>query len=232
MAVRRLGHELRHTDIQIHQTGYVDPALRQRKRERDLRLLLFEYPEWGDHPFTLFNFGMTYLDANCPRVALPFLERSLAGSHPGNSIVRKLYFMMVQCHRQLRQSDQALAVCQRGREHYPNDAELLSQEGQLRGVQGDLAGAVACYQQLLEMREAPHLASVVVGLHGFRTRHNLAVLYHQQDQDGEAEQQWRLAVAEQPAYLPSWQALRELFQAQQRQAELDWVLQHLPHHIR
>jgi hypothetical protein len=84
--------ELRHTDIQILHTGYLDPALRQGKRERDLRLLFLEYPEW---------------------------------------------------------------------------------------------------------------------------------------QDQEAEQQWRLAVADNPAYLPSWLALRELFQVQQRGAEVDWVTQQL-----
>src|SRR5438128_9125567 len=88
-----------------------------RKRERDLRLLLLEYAEQPDHPFTLFNLGMSYLDR--PAEALPFLERSLARSDPGDSIVRKLYYYLVQCHRQMEQPDEALAACQRGRSYYP-----------------------------------------------------------------------------------------------------------------
>ena len=115
MPLRRMNGELRHTDLVVHHTGYLDPALRERKRARDLRLLLMEYAEQPEHPFTLFNLGMTYESMNRPADALPHLERSLALSDPDASIVRKLYYLIVQCRKQLNETVQALADCQRGR---------------------------------------------------------------------------------------------------------------------
>jgi glycosyltransferase involved in cell wall biosynthesis/tetratricopeptide (TPR) repeat protein len=231
-AVRRLGGELRFTDIQVQHTGYLDPELRARKRERDLRLLLLEYAELPEHPFTLFNLGMTYLDLQYPSLALPLLERSLAHSEPGDSIVRKLHYLIVQCHRRMEKREEALAACQRGREHYPLDAELLSQEAQLRGEQADLAGAENCYLQLLATQEGPHLASVPLGLHGFRTRHNLGALYCQHGRYADAEAQWRLAVQEQPEFVPSWLGLEELYVSQARWMDLEHVAEQLEKHPR
>jgi glycosyltransferase involved in cell wall biosynthesis/tetratricopeptide (TPR) repeat protein len=209
-AVRAVGGEPRFVNIEIQHIGYQDPALRLYKRERDLELLLLEYAEQPDHPFTLFNLGMTYLDLRHPAEAMPLLERSLAGSAPADSIVRKLHYMIVQCHRQLGQRAEALAACQRGRSFYGQDEELLSQEGQLRDELGDFTGAEACYLQLLTSEEGPHFASVPLGLHGYRTRHNLGVLYCRQGRVAEAEVQWRAALAEQPGFMPSRLALEEV----------------------
>jgi GT2 family glycosyltransferase/tetratricopeptide (TPR) repeat protein len=220
-AVRRLGGVPRWADVIIHHTGYQDPALRARKRERDLRLLHLDYAEFPDDPFVLFNLGTTYLDMDQPMEALPFLKRSLELSHPGDSIVRKLYYLVVQCHRRLEQKTEALAACQAGRAFYPEDAELLSQEGQLRRELGDAVSAEACFLRLLRSREDEHFASVPVGLHGYWTRHNLAVLYQEQRRHAEAEAQWRAALAEQPGFGPAWMGLAELYLAQRRWEELD-----------
>ena len=106
-AVRRAGGTPRFSDIMVHHVGYQDAALRLKKRERDLRLLLLELGELPNHPFTLFNLGMTYLDMKRPAEALPMLQRSLDGSAPADSIVRKLHYLIVQCHRQMNRPDLA-----------------------------------------------------------------------------------------------------------------------------
>ena len=53
------------------------------------------------------------------------LECSLAGSHPKDSIVRKLYALLSQCHRRAGDQPKAIAASRAGREIYPDDAELL-----------------------------------------------------------------------------------------------------------
>jgi hypothetical protein len=58
-------------------SSYQDLDLRVRKRERDLRLLLLEYPEQPHHACALFNRDMTYLDLKRSAVALDLLQRSL-----------------------------------------------------------------------------------------------------------------------------------------------------------
>src|SRR5438552_1743970 len=83
--------------------------------------------------------------------------------------------------------------------------------------------AEVCYLQLLAGPEAAHLASVPIGLNGYITRHNLAVLYHQQGRLAEAETQWRAAVEKKPDFVQAWLGLEELYVSQGRWMELEWV---------
>src|SRR5262249_34673102 len=94
-AVRATGGTVRWSDGVIHHTGYQDPALRGRKLERDLRLLRLEDAEHPGDPFTLFNLGSVYQELGRQGEAIPLLRRSLERSHPTDSIVRKLYALIV-----------------------------------------------------------------------------------------------------------------------------------------
>jgi tetratricopeptide (TPR) repeat protein len=219
-AVRRSGAEVRWSDVVIHHTGYQDPALRRRKLQRDLRLLRLEEAENPDEPFVLFNLGSILQELGQAAEALPLFRRSLARSHPSDSIVRKLYALIGQCHRQLGQGPAALAACREGRAHYPDDAELLFLESLVRQEAGDRSGAIAGLVRLLEGREAEHFGSVATGLRGYKARHQLAVLYRELGQPRAAEDQWRQAVAEQPDFLPGWVGLGELAVAAGRWADL------------
>jgi tetratricopeptide (TPR) repeat protein len=222
-AVRRLGGDVRWSEVVIQHTGYQDPGLRRRKLERDLHLLHLDNAEYPDEPFVLFNLGSVYLELGRPAEALPFLQRSLELSHPGDSIVRKLYALLAQGHGELGQSAQALEACRQGRSHYPDDTELLFREGMLLRGLGDWAGAEACLRRLVESQPDAHFASVDAGLHGYKARHNLAEIYGEQGRLADAEAQWRAAVAEQPGFLPAWHGLGELYLAQGRWDELEQV---------
>jgi tetratricopeptide (TPR) repeat protein len=208
-AIRSLQGEVRFADVVIQHAGYQDPALRARKLQRDLRLLQLEDADHPDHPFTLFNLGSVYQELGRHAEALPLLRRSLERSAPGDSIVRKLYALIVGCQRALGQPEQALAACQEGRRHYPEDTELLFVEANLRQERGDLAGAISCLEQLLTRQPEAHFASVDAGLRGYKARHNLAVLYRQQGRPVEAEQQWRAALADRADFVPAWVGLGE-----------------------
>jgi hypothetical protein len=61
-------------------------------------------------------------------------------------------------------------------------------------------------------------------LRGPKGRHNLAVLYQEQQRLAGAEVQWRAALAEQPGFVPAWQGLGELYLTQRRWPELDEVV--------
>jgi tetratricopeptide (TPR) repeat protein len=222
-ALRRLKADVRWSDVVIHHTGYQDAAVRARKLERDLRLLTLENEERPDDPFTLFNLGSVYHEKDQSALALPLLRRSLELSHPDDSIVRKLYALIAQCHRLLGQYREALAACQAGRNHYPDDTELLFQESLVRRALGDPTGSESCLVRLLSSHERDHFASLDVGLRGYKARHNLAVLYHEQGRLPEAEAQWRAALAEQPDYVPAWLGVGEVCLEQGRWDELEAV---------
>jgi glycosyltransferase involved in cell wall biosynthesis/predicted Zn-dependent protease len=208
-SIRRLGHEVRWADVVVQHTGYLDPGLRRRKLDRDLRLLHLEDAERPDDPFTLFNLGSVYQELGRHAEALPLLRRSLERSQPTDSTVRKLYALVASCHRQLGQPAEALAACRAGQALYPDDAELLFLEGLLHRGQGRPPEAEACWLRLLAGREGQHFGSVDDGLRGYKARHNLAALYHEQGRHPEAEAHWRAAVAERPDFLPGWLGLGE-----------------------
>jgi GT2 family glycosyltransferase len=150
-ALRQARVTVHFTDIIIHHAGYQDTALRQRKLQRDLRLLELERQEQPDDPFTLFNLGATYQELGRIEEALPLLRRSLDLSQPGDSIVRKLYSLLVHGLRILGQSVEALALCQQGLQVCRDDVELLFNEASLRQERGDTAGAEACLLRALEV---------------------------------------------------------------------------------
>src|SRR5262249_10236080 len=157
-----------------------------------------------DDPFTLFNIGSVMMELRRTEDALPYLERSLARSHPRDSIVRKLYAQVAQCHHRADRREEALRAGAAGREHDPDDAELLFVEGLVRQDVGDWEGAAGCWRRLVEGRDGQHFASVDAGLRGYKTRHNLALAYLHLNRPVEAEEQWRRAAEEMPSFAPAW----------------------------
>ena len=148
------------------------------------------------------------------------MSESLRLSHPSDSIVRKLFALISQCHRQLGENEEALASCREGRRHYPFDLELLFHESVVLKEMGDVNGSEACLLHLLFAKEGEHFASINPALRAI-ARHNLAVLCREQGRDGEAESHWHSAVAEGSDAMLCWIGLGELYLSQQRWDDLD-----------
>jgi tetratricopeptide (TPR) repeat protein len=220
-ALDRQNASLRRTDVVIHHVGYQDAALRRRKLERDRRLLHMELAENPDDPFVLFNMGWTRIEPGEYGEALPFLQRSLELSNGKGSIVYKVYALLAQAHRVLGRPAQALALCQQGREQYPDDTEILFQEGVTRQDQKDWPGAEACWLRLLTTPDPGRLGSIDTGLRGYKARANLAVLYRDTGRVAEAEAQWQAALAEQPDFEAAALELGRLYERQGRWADLE-----------
>ncbi len=218
-AIVRAGGRVEHTDLYVVHSGYDhSPEGQVRKLERDLRILHAELREQPEHPFTLFNLGMTYTDAEKYEEALQYLERCLAVSGERDSHVRKAFAYAVSCHQSLGQSDRALAACEAGLARFPLDAELRFRRGVLLHHGGRLAESIAAYRDLLTRREPPHYSSVVAGIDGYLARHNLALVYEDAGDLARAEDEWRRVVAERPGHRPGWRGLGEILI---RQGDLD-----------
>jgi len=197
-ALRAAGIPVRWTEIGIGHVGYVDPALRDSKLDRNLRILLAELRERPGDPFVLFNIGWAAIDRNDPKRALGYLRASLAVSTPRDSIVRKIYVLIARAYQMLGDSASALAACQAGREVEPDDAELLFREGLIRHERGDAAGAEACWRQILSLSRPTTFSSVVTGIYGHLTRRNLARLAEERGDLVEAAGLWKDVIAECP----------------------------------
>jgi GT2 family glycosyltransferase/tetratricopeptide (TPR) repeat protein len=209
-SIRRLGGRILFSELYVvHAGADRTPEGYRRKLRRDLRLLKMELAERPECPFTLFNLGMTYADAKKYRRAVHWLRRSIAASERGDSQLRKAYALLASSLFQLRRYDETAEAIRQGRELFPEDVELLFREGLLFQEQGRFRQAARAYKAALASNEAPHFASLDVGLRGFKTRHNLARLYGQMGNLEAEEAEWRKVVAEAPTYREGWRALMD-----------------------
>jgi FkbM family methyltransferase len=207
-AIRRLGGETAWTDLFVVHSGYDhSPAGQEHKKRRDLHLLHLELAEQPDHPFTLFNLGMTYADVGEYERAAGFLERSIRVSGEADSHLRKAYALLVHCYAQLGHIELAGTQCERGLRLFPEDAELRFRQGLVLHQQGQLAAAVRAYEGVLKPNGPRHFTSIDRGIQGFKARQNLAVAYTDLGDLGRAEAEWRQVVADVPGYRLGWRGL-------------------------
>ncbi len=214
-AVRESGGEVLWADVVIQHTGYTDTALRRHKLARDLRLLEMERHDQPHDPFTLFNLGASYAELGRYEEALPLLQESLNRSHPRDSIVRKLYALIANCHLHRGRIDEALRVCLQGQGVCPDDEELLFLEGLLRTEKGDYHGARIPLVRLLGTESEQHFASVADGLRRYKGRHQLAIVCCRLGEHKEAEQLWHAVLRERPDYLHARIGLGEVYLSEQ-----------------
>ena len=188
--LRRVGVTVRWTDAVVRHIGYNDPVLRKRKLQRDQAILASELAERPADPFVLFNLGAIALEANDARAALGYLERSLAGSAPTDSITRKLYTLIARCHQTLGEPKAALAACGAGLGIDADDAELWFRQAVLHRRGGDTPQAEACWRKVLTLGRPERFSSVDDGIYGHLTRRNLAALAEERGDRAEAALQW------------------------------------------
>ena len=187
-AIRRAGGQVAWSDAYVvHSGSDQSSAAQQRKLARDLHLLNLELAERPEHPFTLFNLGMTHVHASRFAEGAGFLRRGIARSSPEESHLRKAYALLVYAEMRLGQLDVALETCRRGRSQFPRDAELMFREGVLFQTLGQFDEARRAYLGVLRTDEERHFSSVDRGLTGFKAHHNLAVLATERGDYAEAE---------------------------------------------
>ncbi|HWY85429.1 MAG TPA: tetratricopeptide repeat protein [Gemmataceae bacterium] len=214
-ALCRLGADVRSTDIVIHHTGYLDPAFRVRKAERNLRLLERAAAETPDDTHALFYLGQTHLMLGAPQRALPFLRECRKHADPLNPLTSRLYVLLTQALHQAGELPEALSICQAGGRYFPDNPDLLFLEGVIRQKTGDAAGAETCLQRLLAAPAESRSVSMDTTMY-FKARHRLALDYLRQGRHEEAEGQWRTILADNPRFVQAWLGLTDVYLARGR----------------
>jgi GT2 family glycosyltransferase/tetratricopeptide (TPR) repeat protein/2-polyprenyl-3-methyl-5-hydroxy-6-metoxy-1,4-benzoquinol methylase len=209
-ALRRAGGDVAWSDLYVvHSGSDQSPAGQRKKFERDIRILELELSERPEHPFTLFNLGMTHLHAGRYSEAARYLRRSIVRSGPGDSHLRKVFAYLVQAEMLLGSCGQALATCRQGLGLFPQDVELRFREGVALCGLGRLDEAKRAYSAVLTSAEERHFSSVDRGLAGFLVHQNMAATAAKMGDLAEAEREWREVVRAAPHYRTGWHALGE-----------------------
>lgn len=217
LPIRRLGGNVAWTDIfVVHSGADYSPEGRRRKYERDLRILHLDLAERPNHPYVLFNFGMTYADMGEYEKAVHYLQRCLDVADPTESQVRKAYAILINSLNQLGRTDEAWHVCRASRRLFPKDPELCFREGSLAHQSKRLDEAVEAFRAALKNDDERHFTSIDRGVVGYKARHNLALVYDDMGRHDLAELQWRLVLDEVPKYAVGQRALVETMLRQRR----------------
>ena len=227
-AIRRAGGDVAFTDIFVVHSGSDRSATgREQKLQRDFKLLFLDLKDRPDHPFVLFNLGMTYADTDQHADAVHWLKRCLQVSSPQESHVRKAYALLVSVLYKQSRFDEALVACQEGRRIYPADKELLFRQAMLHHQVGKLDDAVSDYIAVLTPSVERHFSSVDMGLTGFKSRHNLALVYEDQGRTKFAEREWTTILDERPTYYPAEIGLIECLLKQNEFEKADTLIRRM-----
>ncbi len=188
----------------VHKNYDRSPEGQAKKRRRDFPILEMDFRERPDHPFTLFNFGMTYLEGTREyEVAAHFLRRSLERCSPNDSIVAPADAKLVQARTAREEWGAAVQANEEGRQYYPDDPHLLFQAGQLYQVVGRLDEARRSLERLVEGHDVIERGPSNPGYRTYLGRHQLALLYHRLGDVAHAVSDLRRIAAEYPGYAPA-----------------------------
>ena len=190
-------------DEPIMHSGYdVSPEGQAKKRERDMRLLALDLKERPDHPFVLFNMGMTEHHAGLHEEAIAWLDKSLEKSAVGETFRRKAYALKVLSQRALGNLDGAKETVLKGLGELDQDSELRFLHGLILTETKHFAESLEQYLMVPEL-DPNVFYSVDLGLLTFKKHHNIGTVYYSLGDYKNASENWRKALQISPAFLRS-----------------------------
>ena len=203
-SLREHGGKIARCDAYVLHSGYdTSEDGQKKKRVRDSKLLMLDLRDRPDHPFVLFNLGMTAHYTEEHEDAVRWFEKCLAVSKPEESHVRKTYSLLAVSHRELGDPEKALETLREGLSQVGEDPELRFHLGLLNSSLGNYEEAVEHYEKTLAIDTSMYFSSMDIGILGFKTKHNLAGVKIALGKYDEAKPLFEEALAEAPEFLPS-----------------------------
>ncbi len=158
-------------------SGYdTSDAGQARKRERDEKLLKLDLEERPNHPFVLFNLGMTAHYTHDHEAAIEWFERCIQHSTEAESHVRKAYALWGASLRLLGRGQEARRVLLEGLEKVQGDPEIQFHLAQIAFSEGELDYSAKLYEEVLNADISGYFTSIDPAILGYKTRHNLALV--------------------------------------------------------
>ncbi len=207
-AIRRAGGNVEFTDIYVIHSGSIQtPEVRQKKLERDFRILKKDLQQRPEHPFVLFNLGMTCEDSGDFEAAEDYLRRCIAASGEQESHVRKAWALRVNCMRATGKLIEAIEMASSALQIFPGDKELLFRRAMLYQDTANYQDAMTDYERVLEESGDRVFQSFDPSICGYKALHNLASVFQTLGRHHDAVERWEQALEIQPGFRPAWLGL-------------------------
>lgn len=174
-SLRRTGGEIQRLEAVVLHSGYDTSETGQaKKRKRDDTLLKLDLADRPGHPFVLFNLGMTAHYNDDHERAIDWFNECLSVSKVEESHVRKVYALLTNSFRALRDNIVALKVVNDGLLQFPDDPELKFVRGVILMEQREFGEARIDLESIPE--ETPnHFASFDTSIQGYKKFLNLSI---------------------------------------------------------
>jgi tetratricopeptide (TPR) repeat protein len=186
--------------VAIYHTGYAPEVVAQRNKFNRARALMEQHLERQPADSYILNkLAALYLEQDDPKTALLLLDRALSQSDSLDDLTRyELYYHRAWGYRQAQPEQAAEDYHQALQQDVPPKLKLgaLINFGNLKKAQGDLEGAIALFQQAVDID--PSLAMA---------HYNLGVTQRLRGYLEEAIAAYRQAIALQPNYAEAHQNL-------------------------
>lgn len=144
----------------------------QKKRARDEKLLKLDLNERPDHPFVLFNLGMTAHYCGDHRDAISWFRKCIDKSGANDSHVRKAFALLGASHRYLGDLNSAIASFAEGTAKVGPDPELDFQCAMTLFEKGRLVEAKEKYLAM-PLDISGFFSSIDIGILGYKRSANL-----------------------------------------------------------
>lgn len=208
-AIDRVGIPMVWTDIVIRHIGYADPAVHEKKKQRNLVLLQRELAERPDDPFIHYYLGTHAFERERWHEALGHFILSQAKWGTTQSIACKLFAMIAWTNQVLSRYDESLRVCNEGLYYFPEDGELLFRKAITLRYLRKASEAEECFTRILGLGRPKKLYNVEPGIFGHMTRGNLAIIAEERGDYAVAETHWRAVLAECPTHPEALKRFRQ-----------------------
>ena len=228
-AISRAGGTVAFTDLfVVHKGSIQTPEVRQRKIARDFRILARDLEDRPDHPFVLFNLGMTHDDVGNFAEAEQFLQQCLRVSTGEETHVGKVYSLLVNSIKGQGRLEAALEVASHALTLFASDKELRFRRSIIYLDLNRLEEAARDMEQVIHEPIDRTFQSLDKGITGHKAFHNLAVIYEQLERHQDAENCWQQAIQICPEFSGSWLALTRLYLKRGRMAAAEKLQARLP----
>ncbi|MBX3117428.1 MAG: glycosyltransferase [Fimbriimonadaceae bacterium] len=189
------GGRIARLNAYVLHSGYdTSEAGQAKKRERDEHLLKLDLAERPDHPFVLFNLGMTAHYTGAHEEAVEWFKNCLEHSRDEESHVRKAYALYGASLRILERNDEAQRLLSEGLSKFPTDPEIQFHLAQMAYAEGKHDRAIMFYKKVLEADISGVFTSLDPAILSWKTRHNMALAYLAKKNYAMARDNWKMGL--------------------------------------
>jgi glycosyltransferase involved in cell wall biosynthesis len=221
-AISRLKMPVFREDVRIDHVGYGTPEIKRQKAIRNREILLADFPRYRLDPAYVSSIGDSYFLTEDFDSAIQWYLKVLEipyGERSQPDIFRQMPTSIALSYERMGEWEKAHRWIEKAIQAFPQKIDSLFLAAGLREKMGDLAGAAALYERIIQVPTSH--TTYAADLEGLKARSLvfLGKIQAKREMYKEAEQAFRICIERYPQVLNSYSRLGDLLLKQGRPEE-------------